>query len=215
MSGPEETGEDFPGLWLRQQLVFWEHWHGTSLSEDAYAAAEEFWSQACQRWWDHMTDHLPAPLGVQVRGALHQTQVYMGLSRDVARSSKAGAAAPDLSSLTAERLFRASLETWSRMSGEPATPILDASEQRYLAAYAALVQRLSSIIVAGIERARGRLEAFSRPHPAQFYDIVCEEVESEYRQQAGSDDFARLMGEVVNARVATLAAADPPHGAVP
>lgn len=212
MSEPRESDEDFPSRWLREQRAFWNGWRERPPSGEAYEAAEEFWEQSCQRWWEQVRDSLPAPLGTQVRAALQQTRMYLSLARGLATCGPDDGPTPTVSGAL-EKIFEASLAAGPGLdeSSASSTPALDPTERRYMAAYSALAARLSEIATEALEQARDRIVGCAHPDPASYYDLLCQEVETRYREHAGRDDFARALGELVNARVGTLSP-DGPSG---
>ena len=82
-------------------------------------------------------------------------------------------------------------------------------EATYLRAFQAYVDALAAIAHTGLVRVRERL-AEECPHsPAAVYAIYAEEIEAQYREAAAGEAFARTVGDLVNARMAVLAARGP------
>jgi len=209
MSESRESLQDFAAGWLRGQEAFWAHWGSGAVSDDAYEKAEAFWEHACERWWEQVGGALPPPLNAQTQAALQQTRLYMQLARGMAPRHDGAGDLPDASLLGPEQILLASFSAWPEVK-EP-----DAHERRCLAAYAAMAEALSRIAIAALERARNRLASGPRPDPETYFDTVCREVERAYRDQAGSDAFSRLVGELVNARVQMFSPTESATGETP
>jgi hypothetical protein len=100
-------------------------------------------------------------------------------------------------------MFRAALDAIDR-GAQPAPE--DDVHARYLRAYQALVGELADIAQEALGRVKERLRDEDTGSLETTYTVYAEEIEARYRERAGRDAFARLIGELVNAQVQVLAA---------
>jgi hypothetical protein len=198
MDPPESSVPGFAEAWLREQNRFWESWARDADAADL-AAAEAAWSQACDRWWEQVEQLVPAPLGSQLQAALQQTRLFLTLATGHAREQGAGAQ----TLVDPTIMFRAALDAIDR-GAQPAPE--DDVHARYLRAYQALVGELADIAQEALGRVKERLRDEDTGSLETTYTVYAEEIEARYRERAGRDAFARLIGELVNAQVQVLAA---------
>lgn len=195
------TGADtqFVDAWLREQRALWQRFAAAGEASD-FAAAQAAWDAACDRWWQQVGIAVPAPMAAPVRAALDHTRLMVRIACSLAGGGS-------LSSLEAvmdpARLVSAALDAITRAPSESH----DADAERaYTRAYAALVAVLADIAHEAFEAARTSL-AREPAHTAQdLYTRYAEAIETHYLARAGSDEFARLVGAMINAQVDALAA---------
>ena len=193
--GQGPTTDAFAEHWLAEQRRFWEGW-ARGAGHGSFAEAGEAWERACEEWWQHTAGALPPPLDGAVRNALQHTRVCLSLLRGAAEH---GAGGP----LTEPALlYAAALDAMRPAAGEGP----EGAEAAYLRAWQAWVEALGEIATGALDAIRTRIRDERPRDPAALYAVYAEEVERRYREQAGSPRFARLMGDLVNARVDVLAA---------
>ncbi len=187
---PDAPG--FPDDWLERQRRFWSGWADGAGDADL-GAAQAAWAAACGEWWRQVAGSVPEPLGAPLQAALEQTRLCLTLMGGAPNGGR-----PDPA-----RVFAAALDALGDTpGGEPP----EGADADYLRAYGAWVDTLAGIAHAGLERVRARLDAQCPDSPAAIYAVYAEELEAQYREAAASDAFARTVGDLVNARIAMLAA---------
>jgi len=186
---------DFPDGWLEQQRRFWGGW-AEGAADAGVAEAEVAWAAACEGWWQAMADAVPEPLGGPLKGALEQTRLWLRLMGNGAGGAQAE---PEDDPGV---LFAALIDGIT-----PAVPgeRPDPAEADYLRAFQAYVDALAAIAQGGLARVKARLGEIPPGDPGAAYALYVEELEAHYRAAAAGDDFARLVGNLVNARIALLA----------
>lgn len=194
-----DTEADFGQAWLREQRAVWQRFAASS-GEQEFAAAEAAWHAACDRWWQRVGSAVPAPMAAQVQAALQHTRVMMRFARTLAGGgSRVGLDAV----VDPELMFTAALDAISRATA--GTHTSDA-EVTYTRAYAALVAALSDIAGEAFAAARERVAREPEHTARDLYMLYAEAIETHYRARAGSDAFARVVGDMVNAQIDALAA---------
>jgi hypothetical protein len=190
----------FARHWLGEQEAFWEAWARRAKSDAGFARAQVFWDRACERWLSHVAPSLPPPLDAQARAAVEQTRLYMRLARELSSSD----GVDDAVASTLEQAMQDALSSIGSHWLPPPGPDGDATaaERRAVAAYAALMQRLAEIAASALESAREQVLASGGRSPDAYLQAACDAMEAAYLEQARSDEFARDLGEWVNARVA-------------
>lgn len=199
--GSSHTSDDadpgaFAESWLREQQRFWEGFRGDDAA--GLARAEQLWKEACERWWEGVAGTVPAPLAAQLRTALEQTRLWITVSGGKDDGNPAAAAMAG--TLTPERLFAAAADAVRDAGGGP-DPFED---PRYLRAFQTLMDLLTGAIQDALATIRLRLEETPAATPRQVHAIYTREIERRYLAVAGGDDFARAVGELVNAQVAMM-----------
>ncbi len=197
MAPPQSASTDFPQGWLRAQQQFWDGWAAGATGTESLAEAGPAWSEACEQWWRQVQASVPPPLAPHLQAALRHTQLFMTL----AGVGSHAAGAPDLGE-TLSQLYADTLQAAADAHGA------GAEEQRALqAACAALSAAVAQIVTEALGAVRERLAREDAPSPRAVFAIYAEEIEACYLERAGSDAFCALVGDVVNAQVAVLAAA--------
>lgn len=200
MSSSNDSAASFGEAWLREQRALWERFSASGTDRD-FAAAEQAWNAACDRWWMQVGSAVPAPMATQVHAALQYTRVLLRLARTLA----GGGASPGLDAvLDPALLYSAALDAFRLSPGANADTDGEA-ERAYTRAYAALVVALADNAREAFEAARDRLAHDPVHTPRALYAVYAETIEMHYRARAGSDEFARLVGGMVNAQVDALA----------
>lgn len=185
----------FPDDWLRRQRAFWEGF-AAGASPAGLAAAGEGWAVACEQWWRQVESTVPAPLSGHLRAALEQTRLFVELA-----GGQAGAAGGQDPGSILARMLEDALGAAAGGAEAPG-PERDA----WLAAAQGLVAALAEIVQEALGAVRERLAREGAATPREVYAIYAEEIEAHYLARAGSDAFCRLVGDLLNAQVAVMAA---------
>jgi hypothetical protein len=199
-----DTAARFAQAWLREQQALWQHC-AASGSEQDFAAAEAAWMDACDRWWQQVGSAVPAPLAAQLQAALQHTRVMLRFARTLA----GGGSQPGLDAVADPALlFTAALDAIGRATGgtHASAAAEPYAEEPYTRAYAALIAELSDIAVEAFAAARERAAGEPVQTARELYALYAQTIEAHYRARAGSDAFAHLVGDMVNAQVDALAA---------
>jgi len=188
----------FPGDWLEQQRRFWSGWAEGAGGGDL-AQARAAWAASCDEWWREMAGAVPAPLAGPLKAALEQTRLCLAL---MGRAPGGGdQPAPDGDPAA---LFAAALDALGETPAGAVAP--GSAEAAHLRAFQAYVDALAAIAHAGLVRVRERLAEERPDEPGAVYAIYAREIEAQYRETAAGESFARTVGDLVNSRIALLAA---------
>lgn len=197
--GKDDDALAFAEGWLREQQQFWQRFREAGDITGTQRAGQA-WDEACERWWQGVADTVPTPLAAQLKSALNQTRWWMSL----AGITDNGAAAPSsgTETLSPESLFAAAADA-VRDAADGRDPFRD---PRYLAAFRTLMDLLLEVVQQCLQRVRERLAQEGARTPHAVHAIYSQEIERHYLRAAGTDEFVRAVGELVNAHVALMPA---------
>jgi len=197
MHPSDRDPSDFARRWLEEQRRLWQ---GVHASPGAWDEAEAAWEAACEGWWRGVSEGVPAPLAAPLRAALEQTRVCLRLGRALAEGG--GPAGLVSGVVSPQRLFTGAAEALG--GGVPAGDT--AADARYARAFDALMELLGEVVQDSLGAIRDRLLHEGARAPREVYEIYAEEIEARYLAAAASERFARVVGELLDARVEVLAA---------
>lgn len=204
MEQNDQSKVHFAQGWFEEQQRYWSKWAARSEDAEAFCAAEQAWTDACERWWTNVGAALPPPLDEALQGALEQTRICMALARAEAKARGHGDRIE--SGDDHERLMRRLLESWVQTVSRVATGMTCSPDPAYADAYRALVVQLSDVACAALEAVRERLRAEPECSPRRLYELYVAQIEKCYRAQAASEPFSRAVGRLLNAQIQSIAA---------